>query len=134
MNNTAKSVKICCDNCKHEFSMNPVNIEDAIINVNGQALKLVYFACPKCKKIYRILLKDKRYDELMEDLEKTKSRMRKAYNSKNEEFASSLMSMVEKKYKRLKDHSDNLKKKYPGTFTFVTSENNHKEKIIKYLP
>lgn len=126
--------KIRCDDCEHEFSVNTVNIKEAIINLDGQVLKLVYFACPKCNKIYRVALKDKRYEELIEDLEKTKNRIRKNYGSGNDEFASLLNSMVNKKHKRLKNHTDNLNKKYPGTFTFVASENNHEEKIIKYLP
>ena len=126
---------IYCDDCKYEFSMDTVNIDEAIIEINGQELTLVYFACPKCNKIYRIMLKDKQYDELKEDLEKTKNRIRKNYGSDNEEFARTLNSMVNKKHERLKNHIDKLNKKFPGTFTIVASENNHKDKIIiKYLP
>jgi regulatory protein YycH of two-component signal transduction system YycFG len=134
MKEKAKSVKICCNECKHEFSLNSVNIQKAIISINGQVLKLVYFACQKCNKIYRISLEDEAYEELKDDLENTKERMRKAYNSGKKEFASTLNQMVLKKYNRLKNHLKNLDKKYPGTFTFVASENNHEDKIIKYLP
>lgn len=123
-----------CDDCKYELSMKSVNIEEAIIDLGRQALTLVYFACPKCNKIYRIMLKDEQYETLKFDLETTKSRMRKAYDSGNEEFARTLNSMVMKKHQRLSNHVDNLNKKYPGTFTFVTSENNNEDKIIKYLP
>lgn len=126
--------KFYCDECKYEFSMNTVNIEEATVQLGGQALKLVYFACPKCNKIYRIMLKDERYEELKEDLEKTKKRIRKNYGSGNDEFARTLNSMVTKKHERLKAHLNNLDKKFPGTFTFVASENNHEDKIIKYLP
>lgn len=130
----AKPDRVYCNDCKHEFSMNSVNIEETAININGQVLKLVYFACPKCNKIYRIMLKDERYEELKIDLEKTQSRMRKIYSSGNEKFASTLNLMVLKKLERLRKHADNLDKKYPGTFTSVASENNYEEKIIKYLP
>ncbi len=123
-----------CDDCKHEFFVNAVNIEEATVKVSRQEFILVYFTCPKCNKIYRITLKDKRYEELKEDIEKTKNRIRKNYGSGNEEFASTLNSMVTKKHERLNNHVDNLNKKFPGTFTFVTSENNNEDKIIKYLP
>lgn len=126
---------IYCDDCKNEFSMNTVNIDETIVDINGQELNLVYFVCPKCNKIYRIMLKDKQYNELKEDLEKTKNRIRKNYGSGNKEFASTLNSMVMKKHERLSNHVEKLNKKFPGTFTFVASENNHKDKNnIKYLP
>lgn len=123
-----------CDNCKEEFSLGSVKIDEATVKIKSKALKLSYFTCPKCNKIYRIMLKDKQYDILRADLEKTKMRIRKNNGSGNEEFARQLNSMAIKKHNRLRNHVDNLHKKFPGTFTFVTSENNHEEKIIKYLP
>lgn len=114
--------------------MNSVNIEESFVSLNGQVLKLVYFTCPKCNKIYRITLQDGRYEELKKDLEDTKIRMQKAFGRQNQEFARMLNNMVNKKHERLKNHLKNLNDKFPGTFTFVTSENNNEEKIIKYLP
>lgn len=125
---------IFCDDCKEEFSLGSVKIDSATVKINKQAYELDYFTCPKCNKIYRIMLRDKRYETLKADLEKTKLRIRKNNGSGNEEFARLLNSMVIKKHNRLKNHVENLHKKFPGTFTFVASENNHKDKIIKYLP
>lgn len=125
---------LICDDCKEEFSLGSVTIDEATIKFKNQVLKLDYFTCPKCNKIYRIMLRDKRYETLREDLEKTKLRIRKNNGSGNEEFARLLNSMVIKKHNRLKNHVENLHKKFPGTFTFVASENNHEDKIIKYLP
>ena len=122
---------IVCDECKQEFSMNSVNINDVPIEIDGQALVLVYFACPKCDKIYRICLKDDRYEELKEDLEKTKKRIRKNNGSNNDGMASVLNSAVVKKHKRLKAHCEKIEKAFPGTFVFETS---NQGKIIKYLP
>lgn len=131
---STKFATVYCDECEHEFSVDPVTIQEAAIELDGRVLKLVYFACPKCNKIYRITLKDKRYEELREDLERTKRRIRKNHGSRNEELARQLGNMVSKKLERLKNHTASLNAKYPGTFTFVASENNHKDKIIKYLP
>ena len=125
---------VICDECEHEFSMNSVNIQEVTMNLGGQALTLVYFTCPKCNKIYRITLKDERYEELKEDLERTKIRIRKNRGSRNDEMARMLNSMVVKKHERMRNHLTNLNNKFPGTFTFVASENNHEDKIITYLP
>ena len=114
--------------------MDSVNIEKTTVDIDGQVLKLVYFACPKCNKIYRIILKDKRYEELAEDLVRTKNRIRKNHGSNNFEFASVLDTMVRKKHERLRNYIDRLNKQFPGTFTFVVSENNQEDKFIKYLP
>ena len=131
---STKFATVYCDDCKHEFSMNSVDIQEATVNLGGQALKLVYFTCPKCNKIYRITLKDERYEELKEDLERTKTRIRKNRGSRNDEFARTLNSMVTKKHERMRNHLTRLNDKFPGTFTFVASENNHEDKIITYLP
>lgn len=45
-----------------------------------------------------------------------------------------LNSMVFRKKQRLEEYVDKVNKMFPGTFTFVASENNHKEQTIKYLP
>lgn len=125
---------IFCDECKHEFSMNAVKIESAEVKVNDQPLTLIYFTCPKCNKLYRVSLADARYFELKEDFEKTKKRIRRNHGSNNEEMARMLNQMVFKKLERLRTHADKLNKKFPGTFVFAVSKNNHEEKSITYLP
>lgn len=131
---STKFATVYCDECKHEFSMDSVDIKEVTMNLGGQALTLVYFTCPKCNKIYRITLKDERYEELKEDLERTKTRIRKNRGSRNDEMARMLNSMVIKKHERMQNHLARLNNKFSGTFTFVASENNHKDKIITYLP
>ena len=129
---------IVCDECKHGFYLDAVGIHEAIVELNGVPVTLVYFACPKCNKIYRISIQDRRYYELVEDLEKTKKRirrnLRRNHGSNNQEMARMLNSMVFKKKQRLEEYVDKVNKMFPSTFTFVASENNHKEQTIKYLP
>lgn len=129
-----KDILVKCDECEHEFFLNAVGINEAPIELNGVPVILVYFACPKCNKIYRVSIQDKRYYEMKEDLEKTKKKIRKIYGSNNVEFARVLNSMVVKKHERLRAYVDKVNSAFPGTFVFVTSENNHEEKTIKYLP
>lgn len=123
-----------CDDCNYEFLLNTDHIKNAEIAIDDQPFTLIYYTCPKCNKIYRIILKDKRYEELAEDLERTKNRIRKNHGSNNIEFARVLDGMVHKKHERLRNYLDRLNKRFPGTFTFVVSENNQKDKFIKYLP
>ena len=121
-----------CDLCKYEFSLKAVGIKSAEVKINDQQLTLIYFACPKCNKIYRLSVQDGHYQELKEDVEKIKLRIRKSHGSNNNEAISRLMSMLAKKQERFSRYSDKLNKKFDGTFTFVVSENNNKG--IKYLP
>lgn len=125
---------IICDECKEEFSSNAIEIKEANIVLQNTNVILVYFTCPKCDKIYRVSIQDARYYDLVEDLERTKKKIRKNHGSRNEELAKVLNNMVNKKAKRLEDHVKLVNMMFPGTFTFVASENNPKEKIIKYLP
>lgn len=126
--------RVKCDECEHEFYLDAAGIHEAIVELSGVPVTLVYFACPKCNKIYRISIQDRRYYELVEDLEKTKKRIRRNHGSNNQEMARMLNSMVFKKKQRLEEYVDKVNKMFPGTFTFVASENNHKEQTIKYLP
>lgn len=130
----AGEILVKCDECAHEFFLKTVGIHEAIVELNGVSAVLVYFACPKCNKIYRVSIQDKRYYEMKEDLERTKSRIRRNNGSRNMEFANTLHSMVVKKHERLKAYVEKVNKAFPGTFVFVASENNHEEKSIKYLP
>lgn len=123
-----------CDKCEHEFFLKTVGINEAIVELNGVPVTLVYFACPKCNKIYRISIQDRRYYEMKEDLEKTKKRIRKNNGSRNMGMADMLYSMVVKKHERLEAYVDKVNKAFPGTFVFVESEDNHGQKSIKYLP
>lgn len=129
-----KMTRVKCDECEHEFILEAVGIHETIVELNGVSVTLVYFACPKCNKIYRISVQDRRYYELVEDLEKTKKRIRRNHGSNNQEMARMLNSMVFKKKQRLEEYVDKVNKMFPGTFTFVASKNNHKEQTIKYLP
>lgn len=125
---------IVCDECKHEFYLNAVGIHEAIVELNCVPVTLVYFMCPKCNKIYRVSIQDRRYYELVEDLEKTKKRVQRNHGSNNQEMVRMLNSMVFKKKQRLEEYVDKVNKMFQGTFTFVAYENNHKEQTIKYLP
>lgn len=127
-------IKIKCDECKEEFFLNTVNIDEAIVELNGTLVTLVYFTCPKCNKIYRVSIQDRRYYELKEDLEKSKKKIRKNYGSNDVETMRILNSMIVRKHERLKAHVSKVNKMFQGTFVFEASENNQEKNKIVYLP
>lgn len=131
---STKFATVYCDECKHEFSMMSVNIKIATVNINGEEFNLSYFTCPKCRRIYRIALMDKRYYELKEDLDKIRKRIRNILGSKGTEKTANLQIMAKAKRERLQSHTDKLNRKYPGTFIFAVSENSEENQTIKYLP
>lgn len=128
-----KSASIKCDECNHEFSLNAVNINEAIVKLEGIPVILTYFVCPKCNKIYRVSIKDKRYYELMKDIAKIEKKIRKNNDSgragtpENAE----LISMSIRKHMRLSIHLEKTHSMFPGTFVFVTSK---QRTTIEYLP
>jgi ssDNA-binding Zn-finger/Zn-ribbon topoisomerase 1 len=126
--------KIKCDACGQEYVENAVEIQKTKIELNGIIVDFVYFTCPKCDKIYRVSIQDARYYDLVEDLEKAKKRVRRNRGNNDKETARVLDRMVRLKHQRLKEYVDAVNKAFSGTFTFVTSENNPREKVIKYLP
>lgn len=130
--NAIKTIE--CDKCKHEFNLSAVEIQKTKIELNNTIVDLVYFTCPKCNTIYRVSIQDARYYDLQKDLENIRKRIRRNKGKNNIEFARVLGKMADAKLERLQNHVKLVNSMFPGTFTFVTSENNNKEKIIKYLP
>lgn len=123
---------IACNECGFEWPLNAVQIQEERIEIENEKLRLSFFTCPKCNKIYRISIQDRRYYELVEDFEKIKKRIRRNHGSNNQELARALTNAANKKLERLRNHVDKSAAKYPGTFTYVVSENKRKELV--YLP
>ncbi|MBQ0112192.1 MAG: hypothetical protein KBT03_03590 [Bacteroidales bacterium] len=121
---------IYCDECDKEFPLVSVQIQESDVEIEGQVFRLVYFTCPKCNKIYRVSLKDDKYEQLKEDLEQAKKRIRRNNGRNNLEFQRTLSSMAQKKLERLQNYTSRLNNRFNGTFTFASES---KDKII-YLP
>lgn len=124
---------VVCDECQNEFALNADVIQEATVELDGQFYTLVYFACPECNKIYRITLKDDRYEALKLDVEKAKSGIRKIHGSNNFEMARWLNKLVYNRLDRLRRYTKRLNGKFPGTFAFAVPEDG-KGKTIVYLP
>ena len=131
---STKFATVCCDECKHEFPMMSVKIQKATVNINGKEYTLSFFACPKCRRIYRIALMDQRYNELKDDLDKIRKKIRKSFGSGDVEMTKNLQIMAMRKQERMQNYVNALNGKYPGTFIFAVSENSEDNQTIKYLP
>ena len=122
---------IVCDECNNEFFLKSIEIKESAIEIGGQQFLLAYFKCPQCGKLYRVTLKDDEYNALVEDLENTKKRIRRAKGKGNLYLQNRLVSMVYRKRERLQNRVARLNAKYGGTFTEVPENGTT---IIKYLP
>lgn len=130
----SQRISIKCDECNYEFLLSAAEIKQAGVAINDQQFDLIYFVCPKCNKIYRVSINDARYYELKDDLDKIQKRIQNNIGRMDEDFARTLNNMRLIKFNRLKEYSTRLNNKFSGTFTFMASENNQEEQIIKYLP
>lgn len=132
---TSSNHVMVCDKCNAEFPTMSVSINECSVEIGGKTLLLTYFACPKCKSIYKVLLvKEDVYRRLLDDFLLVKKRIRKLQGKGNQELLERLQSMATVKSNKIKAYVAKMNKQYPGTFTFVASENNQKEVGIIYLP
>lgn len=120
---------IVCDKCKHEFLIDAVSIKEKNVKINNNKITLVYFECPKCNTIYKICLKDFKYNELAEDLSKAKKKIRKLSGKCTISMMNGLILAANTKQNRLANHVKELDKQYPGVFTY--SPKNKKEIIYR---
>lgn len=121
-----KKPTIVCDRCGKEWLAKRTKIE--IADWNG--MQLQYFLCPKCKKLYRIGLRDGKWYELLEDFKKAEKRLDAAKVGRitDERTINGMVGACEAKKLRLQQYDGVLQSKYQGTFT------RDKDGTINYLP
>ena len=102
MKESSANKVVRCDECKAEFDLCSVEIKEAPCRIDTFDLTLCYFTCPTCNKLYRVCLKDRRYDELIAELNKSKKRIRRNFGSKNMELSSALNFDVSRKQAELR--------------------------------
>ena len=113
-----------CDECQSEFELYKNDIKKDIINLDGVNVHLVYFMCPKCKRIYRVSIQDKNYYKFAKDLEKAKKKLRN-YKGNDSVVINKLCAKSLEKKKILEKYVDLVNETYDGTFEVVASKNNY---------
>ena len=113
-----------CDECQSEFELYKNDVKKDIINLDGVNVHLVYFMCPKCKRIYRVSIQDKNYYKFAKDLEKAKKKLRN-YKGNDSVVINKLCAKSLEKKKILEKYVDLVNETYDGTFEVVASKNNY---------
>lgn len=113
-----------CDECQSEFELYKNDVKKDIVNLDGVNVHMVYFMCPKCKRIYRVSIQDKNYYKFAKDLEKAKKKLRN-YKGNDSTVINKLCAKVLEKKKILEKYVDLVNETYDGTFEVVASKNNY---------
>lgn len=127
-------LRLACDSCGTEYVLDPVGIKETSIVLDEGLCRVLWFSCPEpsCKRVYLVAVCDVKWTELKQDLDKQVKRQRRMHGRENPQLAKVIAEMVDKKKVRLLKHVDDLKRKYDGRFTLVTTENGTED--IQYLP
>ena len=125
-------INIICDSCGKQFKLSSVGIKTSLMYLDEGACDVVFFNCPSCKRVHIVSVKDARWTELKTDLDKQVKRQARMHGRENQQLAKVIAEMIEKKKARLSKHVDNLKRKYDGRFTLVTTENGTED--LRFLP
>lgn len=113
-----------CDECKSEFELYKNDVKKDIVKLDDVNVHLVYFMCPKCKRIYRVSIQDKNYYKFAKDLEKAKKKLRN-YKGNDSIVVNKLCAKALEKKKILEKYVDLVNETYDGTFEVVASKNNY---------
>lgn len=125
-------INIICDSCGKQFKLSSVGIKTSLMDLDEGACDVVFFNCPSCKRVHLVSVQDARWTELKTDLDKQVKRQARMHGRDNPQLAKVIAEMIEKKKARLSKHVDNLKRKYDGRFTLVTTENGTED--LRFLP
>lgn len=102
---------IVCDSCGKTFCLSSDKIYEGV--VENTKISVSYFVCPKCKKVYSILIRDEKFNALQNDYIKTKERYEKLYKkyfgkNEGEELLSQVFSSMLSKHQRLRQYEESL--------------------------
>ena len=125
-------INIICDSWGKQFQLSSVGIKTSLMDLDEGACDVVFFNCPSCKRVHLVSVQDARWTELKTDLDKQVKRQARMHGRENPQLAKVIAEMIEKKKARLSKHVDNLKRKYDGRFTLVTTENGTED--LQFLP
>lgn len=125
-------INIICDSCGKQFKLSSVGIKTSLMDLDEGACDVVFFNCPSCKRVHLVSVQDARWTELKTDLDKQVKRQHRMHGRDNQQLAKVIAEMIEKKKARLSKHVDNLRRKYDGRFTLVTTENGTED--LQFLP
>ena len=108
-----------CDSCAKEYEISgPDDIRTQPFVFRGKRYVVDFLLCPSCKHVDIVCIKDAKYYELAEKVDKARKRISKMHRngSSSQAYAQAVRSAY-KKQERLGKHVDALKAKFRGVFT-----------------
>ena len=100
---------IVCDNCKHEFFANSVKIDEQYCFVKKQKYLVEYFTCPKCNRVYVIIIKNKEVTKMLQEIWVIQKRIIAQKDKGNVELMDKLITLASNKSNKLGEYVRRLK-------------------------
>ena len=117
-----RGFRIVCDNCDSKFIIIKSSLKEAKVELDEGLCDIAYFSCPRCKKVNIISVKDKKWYELKQDLDKQKQVEMQVARNGNSKLLQRLSKLVHVRASKLRSHTESLKAKYDGSLTLSELE------------
>lgn len=65
MRKPLREIVIVCDSCNSSFHPKSIAIKEEYVKLCGDRIRVIYYKCPKCKKLYLIGLHNYTSDKLL---------------------------------------------------------------------
>ena len=65
MDKKIKEISVICDSCNSSFSPNDIVVDEKFLSMCGDRVRVIYYRCPKCRKVHLIGIHDYRADKLL---------------------------------------------------------------------
>lgn len=114
---------VVCDSCGFEFAPSSIAIVEKPIWLDGVEHIVSFFQCPRCDEFYFVALYDEKHEKLVAEYEKALSRLNKNHGKATEKRLEKLAEIAYKKQARIAVNLEQLRRKYPGTFTVQRDAN-----------
>ena len=111
MKKPLQSVQIICDSCNSSFNYADINIMEKYVNLCGDKVRVMYYRCPKCNKLYLIAIHNYTSDKMLK-------RERELIESNQKRISKGLPASIEKldQLERIKQellsYQDALRERY----------------------
>lgn len=110
--------KFVCDDCKKEFSLQPVNIRTARVNIKEKDCIVRYFICPNCSRVYVFMFLQFSDMALVFSEQNIFTQYQASLSYKNKTLSKRLYSRYYSLKQLLEDKMKKLMSAYPNGFVY----------------
>lgn len=116
-----KEVYVQCEQCKSNHAVKSLSLHTDALNIRGVQLRLTYWRCPKCQKLYPVMLEDKSFALKQLEFTNVKTRIGRIVK-----MGKKVDPALLKRLQRLKTEMDKyqleLKHRFMGDFNLIDSQ------------